>query len=103
MTLNEAVEKLKELEESLEEMERYSWRISKEEIERYQANQNLFKVKEYSFYNDLFGSNNKDDNEEDRYAVYDKLFYSEESMTMAPEELLGMLDSKVQMIRLEGN
>ena len=96
-------EKLKELEESLEEMERYSWRISKEEIERYQANQNLFKVKEYSFYNDLFGSNNKDDDDEDRYAVYDKLFYSEESMTMAPEELLGMLDSKVQMIRLEGN
>ncbi|MBR5959464.1 MAG: carbohydrate ABC transporter substrate-binding protein [Clostridia bacterium] len=97
-------ETLKEREENLEEMERYSWRIGQDEIDRYVKNNHLFKVKGYSFYNALFGNNqNNDEDEDKRYEVYDTIFSSEESIKMAPEELMGMLDSKVQMIRMEGN
>ena len=98
----ELEETLKNLEEELKDAERYSWRISPEVIERYQKNKDLFKVRSYSFYNALFGkeNNNEDDNEP---SAYEKIFYSEESLKKSPEELMGMLDSKVQMIRLEGN
>jgi hypothetical protein len=95
-------ENLKNLEENQKDIERYSWRISPELIERYQKNINLYKVRGYSFYNALFGQENNNGNE-DEPSAYEKIFASEESLKMAPEELLGMLDSKVQMIRLEGN
>lgn len=98
----ELEEKLKELEENQENMERYSWRISPVVIERYQKNKDLMKVRGYSFYNALFGQENNN-GDEDRPSAYETIFSSEESSKMAPEELLGMLDSKVQMIRLEGN
>lgn len=94
-------EKLKGLEEELEQNERYSWRISPELIERYLKNQNLFRVRSYSFYNALWGSQNNQN--EDEPSAYASIFLSEDSMKKEPEELLGMLDSKVQMIRLEGN
>ena len=95
-------ERLKELETELEQQERWSWRIGPETIERYQQRANLCKVRSYSFYNALFGSSNNN-TDEDEPSPYETIFASEESMKMAPEELLGMLDSKVQMMRLEGN
>ena len=98
----ELEERLKDLEENQKEMERYSWRISPELIERYQKNINHYKVRGYSFYNALFGQENNN-GDEDKPSAYETIFSSEESIKMAPEELLGMLDSKVQMIRLEGN
>ena len=98
----ELEERLKNLEESREEMDRYSWRISPVVIERYQKNKDLMKVRGYSFYNVLFG---QDDNngDEDKPSTYETIFTREESAQQTPEELLGMLDSMVQMIRLEGN
>ena len=95
-------ERLKELEEELEQQERWSWRIGPKTIERYQQRTNQCKVRSYSFYNALWGSQNNN-TDEDEPSPYETIFASEESMKMAPEELLGMLDSKVQMMRLEGN
>ena len=95
-------ERLKELEAELEQQERWSWRIGPERIERYQQRTNQCKVRSYSFYNALWGSQNNN-TDEDEPSPYETIFASEESMKMAPEELLGMLDSKVQMMRLEGN
>ena len=96
-------EALKGLEETRQDMERYSWRISPTLIERYLKNINLYKVRSYSFYNALFGQENNNKENDDEPSAYEKIFASEQSLKMAPEELLGMLDSKVQMIRLEGN
>ena len=93
-------EKLREAEERLEDNERYRWIISPEQIERYQKWQNYFRVRGYSFFNVLFENDEADDEEE---SEYEKLFYSEESAGMSPEELLGSLDQKVRMIRMERN
>ena len=41
------------------------------------------------------------EDDEEGSTEYDKFFH--ESIGMAPEELLGMLDKKVRMIRMEGN
>jgi hypothetical protein len=93
-------ERIREAEERLEDNERYGWLISPEEIERYQNWQNDFKVRGYSFLNVLFENEEANDEAE---SDYEKLFYSEESAEMSPEELLGMLDQKVRMIRMERN
>ncbi len=93
-------ERIKDTEESIELNERYSWLISPEQMERYQKWQNYFKVRGYSFINELFGNSSNEEEEEDDY---EKLFYSKESASMSPEELLGMLDQKVRMIRMERN
>ena len=93
-------ERIKDTEESIELNERYSWLISPEQMERYQKWQNYFKVRGYSFINELFGNSSNEEEEEDDY---EKLFYSKESVSMSPEELLGMLDQKVRMIRMERN
>lgn len=93
-------ERIREAEERLEDNERYGWLISPEEIERYQKWQDYFKVRGYSFLNVLFENEEANDEAE---SDYEKLFYSEESAEMSPEELLGMLDQKVRMIRMERN
>ena len=92
--------KYREAEERLEDNERYGWLISPEEIERYQKWQHYFKVRGYSFLNVLFENEEANDEAE---SDYEKLFYSEESAEMSPEELLGTLDQKVRMIRMERN
>ena len=93
-------ERIREAEERLEDNERYGWLISPEEIERYQKWQDYFKVRGYSFLNVLFENEEANDEAE---SDYEKLFYSEESAEMSPEELLGTLDQKVRMIRMERN
>ena len=90
-------EMLQETEEELKEMEDESWWINREQIDRYQKWQGYFKARGYSFLNVLYGS----ENDEEGSNEYDKLFY--DSFGKAPEEVLGMLDKKVRMIRLESN
>ena len=92
-------QELKSMEEYLQEAEMRSWRISAEQVEKYQKRSNWFRVKGYSFFNDLFG----DGNDEESYNDFYKMFYSNESAKMEPAELLGKLDQKVQMIRMERN
>ena len=93
-------EKLSEAEEDMENNERYGWIISPTEVERYQKWQRYFRVRGYSFLNVLFEEDGAGDEEE---GAYEKLFYSEESAALSPEELLGRLDQKVRMIRMESN
>ncbi len=78
-------------------MEDESWWINREQIDCYQKWQGYFKARGYSFLNVLYGS----ENDEEGSNEYDKLFY--DSFGKAPEEVLGMLDKKVRMIRLESN
>ena len=70
--------------------------ISGEQIERYQQWQEYFKTRMYSFVNILLTGDGEDDSSE-----YDRFFH--ESIGMNPEELLGTLDTKVRMIRMENN
>ena len=88
---------LQEAEEELKELEEESWWISREQIERYQKWQGYFKARGYSFLNVLYAG----EDDEEGLTEYDKFFH--ESIGTAPEELLGMLDKKVRMIRMEGN
>ena len=83
-------------EEGLEYTEKHSWMISGEQIERYQKWQEYFKTRMYSFVNILLNGDGEDDSSE-----YDRFFH--ESIGMNPEELLGTLDTKVRMIRMESN
>ena len=68
-------------------------------IDRYQKWQNLYKVQGYTFFNDLFTA----DNDEERYEEFEEIFRNMENAKMSPEELLGMLDQKVWMMRVERN
>ncbi len=90
-------ELLQEAEAELKEMEEESWWINREQIDRYQKWQGYFKARGYSFLNVLYGSGN----DEEAQNEYDRLFY--DSIGKAPEEVLGMLDQKVRMIRMERN
>ena len=90
-------ESLQEVEEELKELDEESWRISRKQIDRYQKWQGYFRVRGYSFLNVLYSG----DEDEEGTNEYDKLFH--ESIGKAPEEVLGMLDKKVRMIRMEGN
>ncbi len=97
----ELEQNIKDMEQSMKDSDRYYWVVCPEEIERYQKWQNYFKVRGYSFINVLFGEDDK--KEENEPSDYEKLFYSAESAKLSPEELLGALDKKVQMIRMERN
>ena len=92
-------ERLEEEEQYLEEMDRCDWVIKPETIDFYRNNQDACTVKSYSFFNDLFG----DANGEDGYELYDRYFCGPEAMGIDPAEMLGMLDQKVRMIRMERN
>jgi hypothetical protein len=90
-------ESLKAEEEYIKNEEEHSWLISTEMVEQYRKRNVGYRVKGYSFFNDLFG---EDPNDED-YNEFEKMFYSNEGAKMDPAELLGKLDQKVQMIRME--
>ena len=90
---------LQNAEEELELLENDSWIVSSEQIERYKQWQGYFRAKGYSFLNVLYATSNEEEDAET--TEYDRVFY--ESFGMKPEELLGMLDKKVRMIRMEGN
>ena len=88
---------LQNAEEELEYSEKTSWIVSREQIERYQQWQKYFKAKEYSFLNVLYASADEEEDSDE----YTRLFY--DSYGMKPEELLGALDKKIRMMRMEGN
>ena len=92
-------ESLKAEEEYIKQEEEHAWLVSAEMIENYRKWNAGYRVKGYSFFNDLFG---EDPNDED-YNEFEKMFYSNEGAKMDPAELLGKLDQKVQMIRMERN
>ena len=92
-------QELKSMEEYMQDQEKRAWSISAEQIGKYQQRCSWYRVKGYSFFNDLFG----DGNDEEQYNDFYKMFYSNEGAKMDPAELLGKLDQKVQMIRMERN
>ena len=53
--------------------------------------------KEYSFLNVLYASADEEEDSDE----YTRLIY--DSYGMKPEELLGALDKKIRMMRMEGN
>ena len=92
-------EEIQGLEESYRDMELNCWQISSKMIERYRKWQNLYKVQGYTFFNDLYTA----ENDEERYQEFAEIFHNMENAKISPEELLGGIDKKVRMIRLENN
>ena len=88
-------ENLKEAKAQLEYSERWSWRVSPDDLANYQKLLPNLKVMDYLFLYDLFNTGD----EEEMMSAY-SLFYSEDS---DPEPLLDMIDKKIQTIRKEGN
>ena len=91
----ELEESLKEAKAQLEYSERWSWRVSPDDLENYQKLLPNLKVMDYLFLYDLFNAGD----EEEMMSAY-SLFYGEDS---DPEPLLDMIDKKIQTIRKEGN
>lgn len=87
---------LQDAEADLADAEESSWIICSEQIESYKKMQGYFRAKGYSFLNVLYASENDDEDSNE----YDKLFF--DSFGKEPAEVLGMLDKKVRMIRMEG-
>ena len=99
-------EEIQSMEKMIDEEEKYSWAMSPEGIERYQKNQHLYKVQDYSFIHDMMKNNDdkKGDEEESEYDnEYYDLVYGEKNFGLSADELLNTIDKKIQMIRLEGN
>ncbi len=92
-------EEIRLLEEGLKEFELEDWRISREEIESYRERQSRYMIRGYDFFNDLFTT----EDDEERFHEFEQIFRTMENAKMSPEELLGMLDQKVRMIRMERN
>ena len=90
-------EEIRGIEENVRYIELNDWQISPNLIERYRKWQNLYKVQGYTFFNDLFTA----ENDEERYQEFEEIFRNMENAKMSPEELLGGIDKKVKMIRLE--
>ena len=88
-------ESLKEAKAQLEYSERWSWRVSPDDLANYQKLLPNLKVMDYLFLYDLFNAGD----EEEMMSAY-SLFYGEDS---DPEPLLDMIDKKIQTIRKEGN
>ena len=88
-------ESLKEAKAQLEYSERWSWRVSPDDLANYQKLLPNLKVMDYLFLYDLFNPGD----EEEMMSAY-SLFYGEDS---DPEPLLDMIDKKIQTIRKEGN
>lgn len=99
-------EEIRSIEETMDDEEKYSWAMSPEGIERYQKNQHLYKVQDYSFIHDMMKNNNDKQEEEDDSGYtneYYDLVYGEKNFGLSADELLNTIDKKIQMIRLEGN
>ena len=92
-------DELEEAEDEYDDYEDYEDEWDKEEEEEEEEREG-FMSRVSGFWSRLFGRDRDDAEEEDDY---EKLFYSKESASMSPEELLGMLDQKVRMIRMERN
>jgi hypothetical protein len=89
-------ERIEEYEKELKDSEENDWSISPSEIASYQQRSARMKVSGYNFINDMV----KDDKSAD--AFYD-MITGYASKTVPASKLLEEIDSKVQMMRLEGN
>ena len=95
-------EEIANMEKLIEEEEKYSWDMSPQDIERYQKNQKLYKVQDYSFIHDMMRNTNDKENEDEPNEYYN-LVYGENNFGLSADDLLNTIDKKIQMIRLEGN
>ena len=83
------------LEDSLKRSELEEWRVSREDVERYQKRQGQYMIRGYHFINDLFTA----DTDEENYEEFVRIFEDKR----APEEILETIDGKIRMIRMERN
>ena len=94
--IHDWTETLKSYEEMLENEEEYKWIVSPENIADYQARTPYMRVAAYSFVSDMM----KDEKSAEAFwSMLDGFARGEVSAA----ELLDSIDSKVQMMRLEGN
>ncbi len=109
----EAEENLRQAEKNIEESERYSWRMSPQNIELYQKYQPLFLVNENAFLYGIIVGRDDPEGMTIMYSLYDYDLSAYEDVinpedipkveTVSVEEALGMLDKKIQMMHMEGN
>ena len=94
--IHDWTETLKSYEEMMENEEEYKWIVSPENIADYQARTPCMRVAAYSFVSDMV----KDEKSAEAFwSMLDG--FSRGDVSAA--ELLDNIDSKVQMMRLEGN
>lgn len=89
-------DRIKSYQDTLEELDKDSWSISPETISGYQSRTSSLRISAYNFINDMV----KDEKSSD--AFYD-LISGFAKKTISAARLLQEIDSKVQMMRLEGN
>ena len=89
-------ERVEEYEKELKDSEENDWSISPDEIASYQQRSARMKISGYNFINDMV----KDDKSAD--AFYE-MITGYAAKTVSASKLLDEIDSKVQMMRLEGN
>ena len=94
-TSAELEENLKWARRSLENMDRWSWIVHPDDLATYQKLLPNLKVMDYLFLYDMFNTSDREELME-----VQMMFYSDET---DPEQLLEMLDNKLQTIRKEGN
>jgi ABC-type glycerol-3-phosphate transport system substrate-binding protein len=94
--IHDWTESLKSYEEMLENEEEYKWIISPENIADYEGRTPYLKIAAYSFVNDMV----KDEKSGEAFWSMVEGFARGE---VSAAELLESIDSKVQMMRLEGN
>ena len=87
-------EQLKRLEEEREDMDRWAWRIRQSAVDSYQTVNSMIRVPSHNFMEDIYGSMEREEEEE---------FYAQLNREKDVEKLLNTIDSKLQMVRLEGN
>ena len=75
-------------------MDRWAWQIRQSAVESYQAINPMIKVPSHNFMEDIYGSMEREEEEE---------FYEQLNREKDVEKLLNTIDSKLQMVRLEGN
>ena len=87
-------EQLKRLEEEREDMDRWAWRVSQSSIDSYLAVNSMIRVPSHNFMEDINGSMGREEEKE---------FYEQLNREKDVEKLLNTIDSKLLMVRLEGN
>ena len=85
---------IRETEESMEEMDRWGWKISKNAVENYLKVTPLMKVPSHNYMEDILGA--MDDEAQEA-------FYQELDRENDVDKYLNTIDNKLQMVRKEGH
>ncbi len=85
---------LREMEEQLEDMERWGWVVSPQSIENYKAAGPMMKILTHGYMEEIIGSMDGDAQEN---------FYQELDREKDVDKFLNTIDSKLQMVRREGH